>query len=42
MAGTYVKTNGTAGKAALIIRCAQAGEIKIDFEIVVEKNVRTM
>ena len=39
MAGTYVKTNGKSGKASLTIRSAQAGEIKVNFEIVIDKKI---
>ncbi len=39
MTGTYVKTIGQAGKAALIIHSAQAGEVQIEFEVGIDKNV---
>ena len=39
MAGTYVKTKGEAGKAALIIHSAQAGEVRIDFEVKLDKEI---
>lgn len=42
MAGTYVKTNGKSGKAELKIYSAQAGEICIDFEIIVDKTVKRL
>ena len=38
MAGTYVKTNGKSGKAALKIHSVQVGEICINFEIIVDKK----
>ena len=33
MCGTYVKTIGKAGKAALIIKNAQAQDVRIEFEV---------
>ena len=39
MTGTYVKTKGEAGKAALIIHSVQAGEVRIDFEVKLDKEI---
>ena len=36
MCGTYVKTTGKAGKAALIIKNAQAEDVRIEFEVTCE------
>ena len=33
MAGTYVKTTGVEGEAALVLTNAQAGEIRIAFSV---------
>lgn len=38
MAGTYVKTTGKAGEAAIIITNAQAGEIRLEFTIQVNEE----
>ena len=39
MTGTYVKTKGMAGKATLTIHSAQAGDVRIEFEVSVDKEV---
>ena len=36
MCGTYIKTTGKAGKAALIIKNAQAEDVRIEFEVTCE------
>ncbi|MCM1308169.1 MAG: glycoside hydrolase family 2 protein [Butyrivibrio sp.] len=33
MAGTYVKTAGESGKAALVLTCAQTGEVRLEFSV---------
>lgn len=42
MTGTYVKTKGKAGKATLIIHSAQAGEVKIDFEVTLDNEIKQL
>lgn len=42
MAGIYVKTMREAGNAALMIHSAQAGEVRIEFEVVMDKKVKTL
>lgn len=39
MTGTYVKTKGMAGKAALMIHSAQAGDVRIEFEVAVDEEI---
>lgn len=39
MAGTYVKTTGEAGEAALVLTNAQAGEIRLAFSVQVKESV---
>lgn len=39
MTGTYVKTLGEAGKAALIIHSAQAKDVRMEFEVTMDKGV---
>lgn len=39
MAGTYVKTTGEAGEAALVLTNAQAGEIRLAFSVQAGKRV---
>ena len=39
MTGTYVKTLGKAGKAALTIHSSQAEDVKIEFEVTVDGKV---
>ena len=36
MCGTYVKTTGKEGKAALIIKNTQAKDVRIEFEVTLE------
>ena len=42
MTGTYLKTTGEEGKAALIIKTAQAKEVRIDFTVSKSKDVTIM
>ena len=38
MAGTYVKTTGEAGEAAVVLTNAQAGEIRLEFSVQINKD----
>ena len=42
MTGVYVKTIGKAGKAAITIHSAQAGDIRIEFEVTVDEKIKKL